>query len=268
MQRRPTYLFAGVVAVLVVILLNLPARTVDQVKLAVGSLFLPFFGIVGSAHNTLERAGTAVVPRSILAEQVGRLQEENQQLRLRLAQADAIAGENHRLRAALGWQQQRQWKSSLARVVGRDPANWWRTLHIDLGSRDGLRENLPVMTSEGLVGRIGSVGYARSQVVLVGDPNCHVAALVSATRENGIIAPNTSPTLDPTLVDLTYLTRNSRLQPGQEVVTSGLGGIFPRGIPIGVIVDRHTVDYGLYTEAMVKLHVNVNRLEEVWVVFP
>jgi rod shape-determining protein MreC len=268
MQRRTTYILLGAIVALAVVLLNLPARTAEQFKLAIGGVFLPFFGLAGSAHTQTERAGNAVIPRSILTEQVGRLQGENEQLKLRLAQAEAALQENERLRAAIGWQRQRRWNARLARVVGRDPANWWRALHIDLGSRDGLTENLPVMTADGLVGRVGSVGYAHSQVVLVGDPNCHVAALVADTRENGVIAPNTSATLDPSIVDFTYLSRNSQLQPGQEVLTSGLGGIFPKGIPVGMVIDRRTVDYGLYTEARVKLHVNLNQLEEVWVVFP
>ena len=69
-------------------------------------------------------------------------------------QAAAIARENDQLRALLGWQRQAPWKLKLANVVMRDPANWWRTVQIDLGSRDGVRENLPVLTADGLVGRV------------------------------------------------------------------------------------------------------------------
>ena len=58
----------------------------------------------------------------------------------------------------------------------RDPANWWRTVQIDLGSRDGIQTNQPVLTAEGLVGRVSSVSYVSSQVVLIGDPNCRVSA--------------------------------------------------------------------------------------------
>ena len=268
MHRRPTYILVAVAALLALVLLNLPARTTEQLKLAVSSIFLPLFGVAGSAHSAAERVGNNVIPRSILVEQVDRLQRENEQLKIRLIQSEAALRENERLRAFIGWQKQRRWTTRLARVVGRDPANWWRAVQINLGSRDGLQENLPVLTADGLVGRVGTVGFATSQVVLVGDPNCHVAALVKETRENGVIAPSTSPTMDAAIVDLTYLSRSSQMQPGQEVVTSGLGGIFPKDIPVGVIVDHQSIDYGLYTQARVKMHVNVNRLEEVWVLFP
>jgi rod shape-determining protein MreC len=74
--------------------------------------------------------------------------------------------------------------------------------------------------------------------------------------------------LDSSLVNLGFLSRNAALAPGQKVVTSGLGGIFPAGIPIGTIVDFRSVEFGLYTEARVKLAANLSALEEVWVLFP
>ena len=70
------------------------------------------------------------------------------------------------------------------------------------------------------------------------------------------------------MVDLSYLSRGSQLKPGAKVVTSGLGGIFPAGIHIGQIVDSRSVDYGLFTEARVKLAVDMNNLGEVWIVLP
>jgi rod shape-determining protein MreC len=155
----------------------------------------------------------------------------------------------------------------LAKVVLRDPANWWHTVQIDLGSRDGLTNNLPVLTSDGLVGRVSLVSLYTSQVVLVGDQNCRVSALVeNATHDMGILSA--SGPLDTSLVDLGYLSNSANLRPGENVVTSGLGGIFPKGIPIGQIVDAQSVDYGLATEARVKLNANLGALEQVWVLFP
>jgi rod shape-determining protein MreC len=140
-------------------------------------------------------------------------------------------------------------------------------VQIDLGSRDGLTNNLPVLTPEGLVGRVSSVGLTRSQVVLIGDPNCKVSALVeNQAHDVGVISA--SEPLDSTLVELTYLSGNADLKPGQKVVTSDLGVIYPKGIPIGQIVDARQVEFGLYSEARVKLSVNLGALEQVWVLFP
>jgi rod shape-determining protein MreC len=178
-----------------------------------------------------------------------------------------MARENDQLRALIGWQRQTPWKLKLANVIVRDPANWWRSVQIDLGSRDGLRENLPVLTPDGLVGRVASVGYARSQVVLLGDPNCRVSARVeNPAHDIGVIGA--SGPLDTSLVELTYLSGNADLKSGEGVVTSGEGEIFPPGIPIGQVVDSRAVEFGLYTEARVKLSTNLGALEQVWVLFP
>ena len=254
----------GLVVLLTLVVLNLPSRTTARLKLAIGSLFVPLFGLANSGRQLAGQAGDAVLPRSELLRELETLRRQNQELRLQGAQTEELARENGRLRQLFGWQRQQRRKYKLANVVLRDPANWWRTVQIDLGSRDNIRTNMPVLTSEGLVGRIQSVGLTRSQVLLLGDPNCRVAARVDdATRDTGVIIP--SGTLESDYVELTFLSRNANLKPGQVVRTSGNGGIFPKGILIGTIVEIHSTEYGLSKEAQVKLAANLSALEEVWV---
>ena len=151
-------------------------------------------------------------------------------------------------------------------MVLREPSNWWRTVQIDLGSRDGIQVNQPVLTAEGLVGRISSVSLTRSQVLLLGDPGCKVAAQVeNATHDSGVIGA--SGPLNSEFVEMGYLSGSANLKPGQLVRTSGNGGIFPPNIPIGTVVDSQSVEYGLATVAHVKLAANLSALEEVWVLF-
>jgi len=90
--------------------------------------------------------------------------------------------------------------------------------------------------------------------------------MIEDTREHGVIAPASS--LDNTVVELSYLSRNCKLVPGQRVTTSGDGGVFPKGIIVGQVVDWKSVGYGLSTEARVKVQVNINALEEVFVKIP
>jgi rod shape-determining protein MreC len=267
MLKKKHYLALGVVLLVVLLIFSLPQRATSRLKLAVSSLFLPLFGLLSTTQQLPVAAADAALPRSALLKEVGELQNTNQQLRIQMMQAATTALENDRLRAQVGWQQQTPWKLKLASIVMRDPANWWRTVQIDLGSRDGVRENLPVLTPDGLVGRVFAVGLTRSQVVLLGDPYCHVSALVdNPAHDMGVISPG-GP-LDSSIVELTYLSGNAVLKAGQNVVTSGEGGIYPRGIPIGQVVDAQTVEFGLYTEARVKLSVNLGALDQVWVLFP
>jgi rod shape-determining protein MreC len=267
MLKQKHYIALGAVTLATLLLLSLPPRATSPLKLAVGSWFLPLFGLASTAQQLPITAADAALPRRELLRQLETLRHDNEQLRVQSSQAAAMAQENDQLRALFGWQRQTPWKLKLANVVMRDPANWWRTVQIDLGSRDGIRENLPVLTANGLVGRVSSVSYTHAQVVLIGDPNCKVSAVVeNPAHDMGIISPG-GP-LDNAFVEFSYLSGNAILQAGQDVITSGLGGVFPKGIPIGQIADARPVEFGLYTEARVKLLVNLGSLEQVWVLFP
>jgi rod shape-determining protein MreC len=264
MFKQKNYLALGAVVLVAVVLLSLPTRATSRLKLAVSSWFLPLFGLAGAGQQLPADLADSLLPRHELLHQIDVLRRENQQLRSQAVQATAIARENDQLHVLLGWKQTVPWKLKLANVVMRDPANWWRTVQIDLGSRDGIQTNQPVLTDDGLVGRVASVSYLNSQVVLVGDRDCRVSALVdNATHDIGVLSA--SGPLDSSFVDLSYLSSTANLKSGQNVFTSGLGGVFPKGIPIGKVMDTQTVEFGLATAARVKLNVNLGALEQVWV---
>lgn len=254
----------GLVGLLTLILLNLPHHTANQIKLAIGTLFLPSFGISKFSRETLVKASGALVPRSELLKQNEELRRTNQELQIRAMQADALLRENDRLSQLFGFEKQSAWKLRLARVSARDPANWWRGIQIDVGTRDGMRPDLAVLTTAGLVGRISRVSLTSSEVALIGTPECKVAALVeipgTKNGENGVITGG-----DNTLVTLSFLASNSSFKPGQKVVTWGVGGVFANGIVIGQVAEEsHPTELG-YNEARVKLAANLGALEEVWV---
>lgn len=269
MLKRPHYAVLSLIVLATLVVLNLPSGAAARFKLALSSLFLPLFGLATTSNNLLAQAGDAAVPRRELLRENTQLRHENQRLQLSAMQVGETARENARLRQLLAWREKSPWgnRLKLGRVVLRDPANWWRSVQIDLGSRDGLRVNLPVLTPEGLVGRVAGVSFDHAQVLLVGDPNCRVAALVeNENRDNGVVGP--AGPLENDLAVLSYLPRGAAPKPGQAVLTSGLGGVFPKGLLLGKIVDAQAVEYGLYLEARVKLAANLNALEEVWVLLP
>jgi rod shape-determining protein MreC len=272
MLKKSHYIILVVVVLLVVAMLQLPGGAMGKLKLAISGLFLPLFGLSNSAHEWLGQAREGLVPRRELLRQIEQLRLDNQQYQLRLMQDAELWNENARLRGEVGWARQRRWRVKLARVIARDPANWWRSVEIDAGSRDGLSTNLAVLTSDGLVGRVQSVGDSRSQVVLLGDPNLQVSAVVTRSLTNlvtGIIEVKSSAPRESGMIDLELLSGSAYVRPGQNVETWGVaGGIFPKGLSIGEIADIQTNDYGLTIEARVKLAANLNDLEEVWVMWP
>lgn len=272
MLKRPHFIALGVAGLLALVVLNLPHHTAAQLKLAIGSLFLPLFGLTKSAHEATENTGEKLTTRAELLRENDALRRTNQVLQLAAAQAEVLLRDNNRLRQINGWQEQSPWKNRLrlAHVVARDPANWWQSIHIDLGSRSGMQADLPVLTTDGyLIGHVTAVSVTRSVVDLVGSPNFHVSARVEKsdrTIENGIISGGAS-LLDTTLVVLTHLPPTSTVKAGQPVVTSGMG-LLPPGIRIGQVADAPRAAELGFAEARVKLGADPSALEEVWVLMP
>ena len=259
----------GAVLLTVFLLLVMPEGVRARLKSAIGGLFLPAVSISTTGQAALESLGQlgvsdrdpfptnqALGQGSGATSSITELQLEN----------DRLAGENKRLRDAAEWEQRIPWETSLVRVVGRDPFNWWRRIKVSLGTNKEarLRLNQPIISVRGeLVGRISEVGPLTSWVLLVGDPNCRFSALLKESRSQGGIVSPRQYSADPRVVELTYLPNDVEVRPGQAVVTSGMGGAFPKEIPVGQVVDSWVSKNGLYTEARVKLHANLNQLETV-----
>ena len=261
----------GAVLLSVFLLLVMPESVRARLKSAIGGLFLPVIGISTTGQVAMESLGhlgaadaaslppnqtPGHAPASLveLQDQVDRLQRDNKRLE----------GDNKYLSQLLKLEPLIPWETKLVRVVGRDPFNWWRRIKINLGSNKGIRFNQPVISANGdLVGRVSEVGPLTSWVVLVGDPNCRFSALIKESRSQGGIVSPRQYNSDLRTVELTYLPNDVELRPGQAVVTSGLGGGFPKEIPVGQVVDSWVSNDGLYVEARIKLHANLNQLETV-----
>jgi rod shape-determining protein MreC len=267
MSKKPQYIAFIAVALFVAILFRLPDNALGNIKRAMAAMFLPLFGLAGASHNLAEKAGRAIVPKSLVLEENEQLVRSNQTLQIQLRQAEEIWRENERLRRMVGAARPNRWNLKSARIIARDPANWWRSAQIDAGTQDGLQINQPVLSAEGwLVGLVGAVGDHRAQIFLLGDPELRVAAVAENSRENGILQALSSMPQENNMMDLDFLPGTSQTRPGETVFTSGDGGLFPKGLPIGRIVDARSKDYGLETEARVKLGAAIDSLEEVWVV--
>ena len=251
----------------VFLLLALPESVRARLKSAIGGLFLPAIGISTTGQAALESLGQLGVrePESFPTNQaLGQAVDDPQSLAdLRMENAK-LREEVNQFAKAKGWEQRIPWKSKLARIVGRDSFNWWRRIKINMGTNKEIRLNQPVVSVRGdLVGRISEVGPLTSWVLLVGDPNCRFSALLKESRDQGGIVAPRKYNANPRMVELTYLPNDVEVRPGQAVVTSGLGGGFPKEIPVGQVVDSWVSKDGLYTEARIRVHADLNQLESV-----
>ncbi|MBT5312010.1 MAG: hypothetical protein HOL38_10560 [Verrucomicrobia bacterium] len=257
----------GAVLLTVFLLLVMPESARARLKSAIGALFLPVIGISTTGQVALESLGQLGASGSASSpthQALGQAPDVPPSLADLHVENALLREEINQFRDANDWERRIPWESKLVRVVGRDPYNWWRRIKINLGSNKGIRFNQPVISAKGnLVGRVSEVGPLTSWVVLAGDPNCRFSALIKESRSQGGIVSPRQYSSDPRVVELTYLPNDVELRPGQAVVTSGLGGGFPKEIPVGLVVDSWISKDGLYTEARVKLHANLNQLETV-----
>jgi rod shape-determining protein MreC len=151
-----------------------------------------------------------------------------------------------------------------AEIVARDSSTWWRTVTINRGKTDGIEADMPVVTDEGLVGKTTSVSESISIALLVSDENCRVAASVEGSREQGIVVGERVTTGLSPLLDLNFLSKQADLKPGQKVYTSGVGGVFPSGLLIGMVKSFRVRE--LDGQAQLTPAVDLSHLEDVFVV--
>ncbi len=182
--------------------------------------------------------------------------------RLKLRQTELIeAGlEAERLRRVLGFRERVGLSFVPATVIAVDVSGWFRTVTIDRGSSDGIERGMAVVTADGIVGRTLAVAARSAKVLLVTDPNSSVDALVQRTRARGIVSGRVAP-----MLEMRYVHRTDDVQVGDAVVASGVGGVFPKGLPIGVVtsVEKTT---GMFQAVTVAPAVDLSKLEEVLVV--
>ncbi|MGB9887238.1 MAG: rod shape-determining protein MreC [Moorellales bacterium] len=192
-----------------------------------------------------------------LREELGRLRAENTRL-------EEYRLENERLRLLL--QLQEEWPEYdllAARVIGRHPDRWFRTVTIDRGTRDGVKKDMPVINYQGLVGRVLAVTPTTAQVLLLTDREAAAGALIQQSRLPGVVKGLGDARGRLQMLHLPYA---AKVEPYQVVVTSGLGGGLPPGLRIGYILEVSPEPSGLMQRAVVQSFVDFSRLEEVMVV--
>ena len=189
-----------------------------------------------------------------LQEEMRRLQWENDELK----ESSQAVG---RLRHLLLFKELVPAVMIPAEVIAYSPSAWFRTIVINKGHRDGVEKGMPVVTLEGVVGNVRRTSPDSSIILLVIDRNSSVDVLVQRTRTRGIVEGNGG-----SRCQLRYIPRTDDIQVGDHIITSGLGGIFPKGLPMGEAVRVEKKEYGLFQAVEVRPSADFSRLEEVMVI--
>jgi len=147
-----------------------------------------------------------------------------------------------------------------AHVIGRDPALWFKTMTIDKGISAGVKKGMPVVTVEGVVGQVINVSPRYAKVLLATDPNSAIDAIIQSNRALGIIKG------DGQGYRLDYVLKDSAVVKGDLIITSGMGGVFPKGLLIGQVVDVGNDKRGMFHTITVRPAVDFRELEYVTII--
>ncbi|MFP3998217.1 MAG: rod shape-determining protein MreC [Desulfobacterales bacterium] len=194
---------------------------------------------------------------------------ENEELRRKLAMArldlhecSEIRQTNERLKELVGFKADSDLPVQAARVVARDPSPWYRSVIIDKGRADGVEKGFSVVVPEGVVGQVTEISSGYAKVLLLIDRNSAVDALVQRTRARGVVAGLSAGSE----CSFEFALRKQDVRVGDTIITSGLDGVYPKGLRIGRVSKVIRRNSGMFQEAELMPYADFQKLEEVLVV--
>jgi rod shape-determining protein MreC len=190
----------------------------------------------------------------ILRQKIAELQKENYQMK-----EAAIA--NERLQKLLQFREKVSSSAIAAEVIGQDPSSWFKSVTINKGEKNGVKKGMAVISPEGVVGQILKTAPYHSTVLLITDYNSAIDSIIQRTRAKAIVEG-----IGENRCQLKYLLRSEDVIIGDIVVTSGLGGNFPKGLMVGEIRKVEKREHGIFQHAELVPSVDLTKVEEVLVI--
>ena len=255
-----------ILTVLSILLLTVSARMgagspLELVRGGFSTITMPF-RMAGSAI-AMPFQGIGNIFGNLTADQqtLSDLRAENEQLRSRNAELEETNQSTQRLQGLLDLKNSYNLQSTGARVISGSTDSFNNTIVIDKGTTSGLAVGMPVVDSGGVIGQIIECGPTTSTVRLITDEKSGVAAMVQSSRAQGMLMGSASRQLT-----LNLINTNQKVAVGDTVVTSGLGGVFPKGLPLGKVTSVEAAPGSLYYTIVVEPYGNVSTNEEVMVI--
>lgn len=229
-------------------------------------LTLPLQAALRAAGNSVREASGSIGDLATLRQRNEELEKLLAGLTVENLRLREVEAENTRLRSLLNFPQHNPsydyiGSQVVGRVVASEPSNAVQSILIDLGSENGIHPGMPVVTERGLVGRITEVYGKAARVLLVTDSTSGVNAMLQNSRLRGILRGRAG---QPPVMD--YLPQDTPVSVGDIVVTSGEGGNFPSGVPVGQVIEVERNDVEMFQRAIVRTTVDFDTLETVLVV--
>ena len=221
----------------------------------------PFQKLIRTAINSTRDFWLSYFSLIDVRSENAELRREIDSLKMENSRYRELLATHRRLRKLLQFKEVISQPVVAAQVIGLDPTGWFKSIIIDKGRRDGLKWDMPVVNASGVVGRIVSVSPDYAKVLLVVDQNSAVDCLTQESRDRGMVKG-----LSTDLCTMDYMAKSSEVGVGDTVITSGMGGVFPKGIPVGRIRRIEDLPGEFFKRVEVAPAVDFSRLEEVLVI--
>lgn len=203
---------------------------------AVGSIFSPINNAISSATGYVRDLANGVRDYFVMSQELALARQESEALKLRMTVLEEEERENVRLRDLLGVKEaQTDVTPIYGRVIARSTGVWMDTFTINCGETQGIRVNMPVVTGDGLVGRVFEVGANYAKVMSVIDTRSAIGCMIERTRDVGSMKGKISSTSTTAECHMYYLPAVNDIVPGDVVLTSGMDGMLPKGLVVGTV---------------------------------
>lgn len=253
---------SGVLAALLFYSLNIPRnREANIIEREIMTVFAPIMGPAARVSGFFKDTWNDYISLVDVQRENLRLREQIRELNGRVIAGNEALQSNQRLTSLLEMKGAVKAPTLAASVVGEDVTSWFRTMVIDRGSSSGIREGMAVLAADGVAGQIVKVAPTTSRVLLLTDHASGIAAVIQRSRARGVVKGKGEG-----LCSLEFTTRQEDVKVGDMVVASGIGGIFPKGLPIGEVTMVKRGEYGIFQTVSIRPAVNIAHLEEVLVV--
>ena len=221
----------------------------------------PFQRLTKGTINTIEDIWLKYFDLVNVRDENSRLLKEIDTLQMENYRYQEILATQERLQKLLKFKKTINWPVLAAQVIGRDPTGWFKSVLIDKGKNSGLKVNMPVVNADGVVGRLVSVSPNYSKVLLIIDQNSAVDSIIQRSRDEGIVRG-----LSVKLCKLDNMVKTSDVVVGDKVVTSGLGRVYPKGLPVGEVLEVVNIPGELFKDIKLSPMVDFSKLEELLVI--
>lgn len=217
-------------------------------------------------NNAADTAGNVTTSKGELAAENDRLKKQVDELNKKLINYYTYQQENAQLRKFLGLKSKNQdFKPVSAAVVGSDPNDLFSQFTIDEGPQSGIAVNDPVITESGVVGWVSSISPSYSKVTTILSPDTKIGAVDKVNRESGVVGCDVK-LADQGIVRLNYLSAGTTVKKGDIVVTSGIGGVYPRDLPVGTVKKVDSDPYDVALHADITPFVKIKNVRDVMVI--